>query len=194
MPTTTSPSPPRGPVSRLNDLLVAPGATRAESRLSYLTAGVGATIAGAVGAAAGYPVPIVLLLTVLGFDLFGGAVVNATVSASRRFHTGADVVRRQLVFVAAHVHLPVVALVLPAYPWSTAIVLYAGTLAAAVLIATAAPALKRPLAFAASTVLLVAAVTLSPVPTALAWLAPMLILKLLLGHLLPGSATTEGTS
>lgn len=184
----------RGPASRLNDLLIAPGATRMESWLSYLTACVGAGVAAIIGAAAGYSVPIVLVLAVLGFDLFGGAVVNATASASRRFHTGTAAARRQVTFVATHVHLLVLALILPAYPWSTAIALYAGTLAAAVVIAAASPTLKRPLAFAAATGLLVVAVTVLPAPTALAWLAPVLVLKLLLGHLLPGPSTTRGTS
>ncbi len=62
------------------------------------------------------------------------------------------------------------------------------------MIATASPTLKRPLAFAAATGLLVVAVTVLPAPTALAWLAPVLVLKLLLGHLLPGPSTTRGTS
>lgn len=184
----------RGPASRLNDLLIAPGATRVESWLSYLGALVGAGVAATIGAAADYSVPIVLVLAVLGFDLVGGAVVNATASASRRFHTGTAAARRQVFFVATHVHLLVLALVLPAYPWSTAIALYAGTLAAAAAIAAASPTLKRPLAFAAATGLLVVAVTLLPTPTALAWLAPVLVLKLLLGHLLPGPPTTRGTS
>lgn len=187
----TAPMPlPRRATSRLNDLLIAPGATRMERWLSYLTAVVGAGVAAAIGVAAGYPSPVVVVLAVLGFDLFGGAVVNATASVSRRFHTGVTAARRQVFFVAAHVHLPVLALILPAYPWSTAITLYAGTLAAAVLVATAAPMSKRPLAFAAASGLLVAAVTLLPAPPALAWLAPLLILKLLLGHLLPGPRAT----
>jgi len=175
----------QGVASRLNDLLIAPGSTRMERWLSYLTAFVGAGVAAAIGAAAGYPSPIIVVLAVLGFDLFGGAVVNATAAVSRRFHT-----RRQVIFVAAHVHLPVLALILPAYPWSTAITLYAGTLTAAVVVATAGPTSKRPLAFAAAAGLLVVAVTLLPTPPALAWLAPLLILKLLLGHLLPGPRAT----
>ncbi len=187
----TAPTPlPRRATLRLNHLLIAPGATRVELWLSYLTAAVGAGVAAAIGAAAGYPPPIVVVLAVLGFDLFGGSVVNATASVSRRFHTGATAARRQVLFVAAHVHLPVLALILPAYPWSTAITLYIGTLAAAVLVAAAAPTAKRPLAFAAAAGLLVAAVTLLPAPPALAWLAPLLILKLVCGHLLPGPRAT----
>ncbi|ABP54803.1 hypothetical protein [Salinispora tropica] len=180
----------QGVASRLNDLLIAPGSTRMERWLSYLTAFVGAGVAAAIGAAAGYPSPIIVVLAVLGFDLFGGAVVNATAAVSRRFHTGVTAARRQVIFVAAHVHLPVLALILPAYPWSTAITLYAGTLTAAVVVATAGPTSKRPLAFAAAAGLLVVAVTLLPTPPALAWLAPLLILKLLLGHLLPGPRAT----
>ncbi|HEX5881338.1 MAG TPA: hypothetical protein VF468_23940 [Actinomycetota bacterium] len=49
--------------------------------------------------------------------------------------------------------------------------------AGAVVVLAAPPELRRPVAFAATT---------------LAWFAPVLLIKLLLGHLLPGEAALRG--
>jgi hypothetical protein len=66
--------------------------------------------------------------------------------------------------------------VVPGFGWTAAAAVY-GLVAGAVVVLAAPPELRRPVAFAATT---------------LAWFAPVLLIKLLLGHLLPGEAALRG--
>ena len=52
--------------------------------------------------------------------------------------------------------------------------------------------LRRPVAFAATMPASAIALTAVTVPPAVAWFAPVLLIKLLLGHLLPGEAAPRG--
>ncbi|MEU3275232.1 hypothetical protein ABZ639_30645 [Saccharomonospora sp. NPDC006951] len=170
--------------SRLNAVLVAPGASAAELRLSYGAAVSGLVFAAAVALANGLSVLQSVVLLVLGFDLVGGVVVNATTAASRRFHDAGSSRWRPILFVAAHVHLFVVAALFPGLPWLTAVVLYLGTLGSGLLAVLAPPRLRVPVAFTGAAALLVLATALLPVPAELAWISPLLTVKLLLAHLL----------
>ncbi|ASO18303.1 hypothetical protein AHOG_03225 [Actinoalloteichus hoggarensis] len=174
-------------LERVNALLVAPGASGGESWLGYGAAVIGAAFGLIVGAVSGATPLQVTVLALLGFDLFGGAVVNATAAATRRFHGARASRRRQWGFVAAHVHLLGVALVFPGYPWATAVVQYSTILLAACVILLVDEPLRRPVAFAVGSVLfsLLPFVTATVVPVELAWIAPLLVTKLLLGHLVP---------
>ncbi|APU12756.1 MULTISPECIES: hypothetical protein [Actinoalloteichus] len=180
--------PGRGsPLARMNAVLVAPGASSVEAWLSYGAALVGAAF-GLVAGAVSESTPLQLvLLVLLGFDLFGGAVVNATAAASRRFHGAQSSRVRRWGFVAAHLHLLGVALMFPDYSWAVAVLLYSVILLAAALILLVNEALRRPVAFAACSVILplVAVATATGVPAELSWIAPLLVIKLLLGHLVP---------
>lgn len=86
----------------------------------------------------------VIILALVGFDVFGGVVVNATPSGSRRFH-GPDTPRWSgLGFVVFHIHPLSLALLVPdEMPWPTAIVAYAGVVLSAVFIIRAPPFFGR---------------------------------------------------
>jgi hypothetical protein len=78
------------------------------------------------------------------------------------------------VALAVDTGLPVV---VPGFGWTAAAAVYGLVVAGAVVVLAAPPELRRPVAFAATT---------------LAWFAPVLLIKLLLGHLLPGEAALRG--
>jgi hypothetical protein len=58
----------------------------------------------------------------------------------------------------------------------------------ALVVPAAPPRLRQPVAFGTTTLALAAALTGITVPAALVWFAPVMLIKLLLGHLLPGEA------
>lgn len=187
--TPTTP-PHRSLLSRLDAALTAPDATSTERALGYGTALVGAALAVvlavAPGDGAGLAVWQVALLALVGFDLFGGVVVNATVTGSRRFHAPGASRRGLVTFTAVHVHPLVVAALVPGLPWSTALVTYAGILGVVAVVALLVPpAVRAPVAFAGAAVLVALLVTvLAPEPW-VAWVGPLLVLKLVLSHALP---------
>lgn len=170
-------------------MLTAPNATSAERLLGYGAGVAGAAIAGALAIAAELPALPTIILIVVGFDLLGGVVVNATPSGSRRFHTPGTPRWQPLGFVAAHVHPFVLALVLPEMQWTTAIVAYAGIVFAAVLVILAPEALREPIAFASAAIVTLVCTSVLLPGAVVAWVAPLLVIKLLLSHLLPHAPT-----
>jgi hypothetical protein len=86
----------------------------------------------------------------------------------------------------AHVQPFVLALVVPGFGWAAAI--YGLVVAGALVVLAAPPRLRHPVAFATTTLALTTALTGITVPAALIWFAPVLLIKPLLGHLLPGEA------
>lgn len=64
------------------------------------------------------------VLALMGFDLCGGAVVNAARTAGRRFHCLEQSARRSLIFCAAHIHTLVPAAVFPLFSMTIAIQFY----------------------------------------------------------------------
>ena len=80
------------PVVVLEDqrLLIAPGATGAETALGYGAALCGSVAMIVLALHADLSVLQTAVLTLMGFDLCGGAVVNATRAAGRRFHLTRD--------------------------------------------------------------------------------------------------------
>jgi hypothetical protein len=183
-------------LQRLDAALTAPDATSAERALGYGTALVGAALVVALAVAPATGADLagwqVALLALVGFDLFGGVAVNATVSGSRRFHAPGTPRHRLVAFTAVHVHPLVVAALVPGLPWSTALVTYAGILAVVAVVALLVPgALRAPVAFAGAAVLVALLVTvLAPEPW-VAWIGPLLVLKLVLSHALPHPAAAS---
>ncbi|MEV0334960.1 hypothetical protein [Nocardia sp. NPDC050717] len=169
----------------LTDRLIAPGATRAEITLGFGVATCGAAGAAALAVRAQHPWFAVAVIAVLAFDLFGGAVVNAMGSAKRWYHRPGRHAGHHLAFVAIHIQPFLLAWVLPAFSWPAAATVYALPLIAAVVV-TATPApMRRPVAFAVTTLGLLAITGLLTVPAEVGWFAPVLMIKLLLAHLLP---------
>jgi hypothetical protein len=175
-------------VERLNAVLVAPQASSAESTLCYLGAVAGAGLAAFGAHRAGLTALPTVVLSVVAFDLVGGAVVNATAAAKRRFHGPGRGRAHHLGFVAAHVQPFLLALTVPGFGWTAAALGYGLALAGAATVLAAGPPIRRPLAFAITAVGSVAALVAAPVPAFLAWVTPVLLVKLLLGHLLPEEA------
>jgi hypothetical protein len=177
---------PTNVLRRLNDQLVAPQASRGELLVAYTAALAGSALATVLAAGAGLSTLPLVVVAVVAFDLFGGAVVNATAAAKRRFHGPGRTRRHQLAFVVAHVQPFGLALVVPGFGWTAAAVIYGLVVVGAVVVLAAPPGLRRPVPFAVTVLALAAALLAVTVPAALAWFAPVMFIKLLLGHLLPG--------
>ncbi|WP_280303375.1 hypothetical protein [Nocardia neocaledoniensis] len=172
----------------LTDRLIAPGATRAEITLGFTVAACGAAGAAGLALRAQYPWFAVAVIVVLAFDLFGGAVVNAMGSAKRWFHRPGRAAGHHLGFVAIHVQPFLLAWAVPAFSWSAAATVYVLTLIGAVVVTATPTALRRPVAFAVTTLGLLVVTGLLAVPAEVGWFAPVLMIKLLLAHLLPEDA------
>ena len=127
----------------------------------------------------------VLLVAVVGYDLIGGVLVNATGAAKRWYHRPGTR-RGRLIFVAAHlVHLVVIAgLVLPS-DWAWLAVNAGILLSGAAAIESVSLAIRRPLAAGWVVMAALLNLILVPLPAALAWFAPFFFLKLLVFHQVP---------
>ncbi|SFD46826.1 hypothetical protein [Streptomyces aidingensis] len=170
-------------------LLVGPGASAGERRVTAVTAGCGAFTAVAWPAWQGGAGWHWWQYAVVALDLFGGAAANATDAARRWWHRPGRGARHRLGFVVAHGQPFVLALTVPGYGWATAAATHGAVLAAAVAVTAAPGPLRRPVAHGAAA-LVTAGLLLIP-PDAgpyLAWVAPVLAVKLLLAHLLPEGA------
>lgn len=169
-----------------NDQLVAPGASSAELVVSYLTALVGAAFAVWLAVMSRFDPVAVVVLGLVAFDLFGGAVVNATAAAKRLFHGPGRSAGKRMLFVAGHIHVFLVALVVPGYSWLAAGLTYAMAVAGGLVVVAAPDDVRRPIAFSVTVLTIAICLTSVTMPVALLWLTPVLAIKLLLGHLLPG--------
>lgn len=169
----------------ITDRLIAPDATRAEIALGYTAAASGAVTAGLMAWQAGQSPVVMAVVALVGFDLFGGAVVNATASAKLWYHRPGRSSRHHLGFVAAHVQPFVLALAVPGYGWWTAAAIYVMVLSAAVGVVSSPRRVRTSVAFAGAVFGVAVTVALLPVPGFLLWFGPVLFIKLLLAHLLP---------
>ena len=180
------------PVVVLEDqrLLIAPGATGAETALGYGAALCGSVAMIVLALHADLSVLQTAVLTLMGFDLCGGAVVNATRAAGRRFHCPEQRARRSLLFCAAHIHILVLAAIFPLFSMTTAVQFYIGLVASCAAARCAPPRLRSPIAYATATVLLMTWNIAPPLagavlPPYIAWVLPVMTIKLLLAHLVP---------
>jgi hypothetical protein len=82
----------------------------------------------------------------------------------------------------------VLALVVPGFGWTAAAAVYGLVVAGAVVVLAVPPGLRRPAAFAATVLALPAVLITVTVPVTVAWVPPVLFVKLLLAHLLPEEA------
>ena len=173
-------------------VLIAPGAPRGDLRLGYGAGILGVLIGAVAGLAHGGGPLLVTVLALRGFDRFGGAVVNAMTSGSARFHGNAGSRKRRLLFVALHAHILVLALITPGLSWFVAATLYTIQLVAAAVIEVVPQRHRRAVAFACASVVATTAVTFVSVPAVVAWVVPVLCIKLLLGHLVPARGVVGG--
>ncbi|MFC8385636.1 hypothetical protein [Nocardia sp. NPDC057272] len=169
----------------ITDRLIAPNATRSEAALCYSAAVAGAAVAGLLARHAGGSAVVIIVVALVGFDLFGGAVVNATDSAKRWFHRPGRDARHHLAFVAIHAQPFLLALVVPGFGWWTAAAIYGFVVVAAIAVTATPRHLRTPVAFAATVFGATLTTAVLAVPTFLVWFGPVLLIKLLLAHLLP---------
>lgn len=127
----------------------------------------------------------VALLAVVGVDLIGGVLTNATGAAKRWYHRPGSR-RSRLTFIAGHtVYLTTIALLVlpPDWPWlgvNTIILLVAAFVIEAVPLT-----IRRPVAAGWVLVAILLNLILVPLPAALVWFVPMFYLKLLVFHQTP---------
>ncbi|MEU8760058.1 hypothetical protein [Streptomyces sp. NPDC048659] len=184
------PDAPPGLAGRL-ERFMGPGKSRAESAVeaaglvlcgSLLAVGVGTS-----GLWHAWSAAQCAVVALIGLDLIGGVLTNATNAAKRWYHRPAPGARRtRLLFVSAHLlHLLAMGLVVLSGDWRWTLGNGALLLAGAAVVEFTPLQLKRP----ASMAVLMAAVLVNlfwlEVPAALAWFAPLFFLKLLVCHLVP---------
>lgn len=181
---------PRPGLAGMVDRLAGPGATRAELLLQFGVAFAAAAAAGIWYARTADSRPwMIAIAIVLGFDLAGGVVTNATVSAKRWFHREGQGFAQHLGFIAVHVlHLAVIAFVALPASWHYFGVASGMLIGGALVILLSPPALTRPMALAVFAVVLVVHRGVLPVPTGLEWFTPIFFLKLFVSHLVPEGA------
>ncbi|WP_433696533.1 hypothetical protein [Nocardiopsis sp. CA-288880] len=184
--------PRSGPLARtlrgLATALVGPDPSPGETAATLVSAAAGAALAVGACLAAGLPAAATAVTGVVALDFFGGAAATSTAAAKRRYHAPGRAFRHHLGFVALHVQPFALALFVPGFDWWTATALYLLALGCAAAVGLAPLPLRPPVAFCATATGSAAALLLLPVPDALSWLAPVMLVKLLLGHMLPGAA------
>lgn len=169
----------------MTDRLIAPDATREEIALGYTAAVLGATTAGLLAWRAGQSAVVIVVVALVGFDLFGGAVVNATASAKRWYHRPGRSSRHHLGFVAAHIQPFILALLVPGFGWWTAAATYGIVFLAAAAVSSSPGRILTPVAFTCAVFGIAVTTAVLTVPAFLLWFGPVLLVKLLLAHLLP---------
>jgi hypothetical protein len=160
--------------------------TPGENVLVLCASGVGALFAAVRIAHVNQSWLVIAVVAVMGFDIFGGAVCNATATTRAWYHRDGKGWRDHLLFVAPHLaYVAVVAAMLRPQrvdaPYGLALSL--GILVGAAAIIAAPGRLKTPIAFIAYLILSIGMIlSFGPTP-GLEWFVPALLLKLFVGHL-----------
>lgn len=173
------------PRSRWSARLYGPGASRGEVLLVWTSVGVGAAVL--LGTApSSWPWWRDLVAVVLAVDLMGGVTANSLGSAKAHYAGDPAVpagcrLRSQVGFALAHVHPFVLVALFPGASIDWAAAWYVAVLAGVLGVRLAPLHLQRPLGTAAgaAAVLVVSGVEQ---PAGLAWVGPVLVLKLVLAH------------
>lgn len=137
-------------------------------------------------AAQGAPVLLLVVGGLLGLDVIGGAVANATETTKCWYHRLGVGLPQHFAFIAVHlIHVFAIAWIFRGNDLKFFALFGLALLVAAVTVLAAPPYLKRPVAAG----LYLGAVALglyAATPTVgLEWFVPALFLKLLVGHLVP---------
>jgi len=189
-----SPAPRSGWKGQL-DRLIGPGATPAELILQLMPS-VGAAITAPLYASTlsiDWSPWQLGLIAILGFDLVGGVLTNATATAKRWYHRPGPGWRQHMGFVGVHlVHIGLVALLLRGGDG----LFFAGVasylLLAAGLILASPLYLQRPVALGLYGLALLGDRYLFIPTPVLEWFLPLFFLKLLVSHLLKETAYRPG--
>ena len=125
------------------------------------------------------------LISLLGFDLVGGVLTNATSSAKRWFHRAGQTWQHHLAFVSIHiVHIFLVALLFRGSDWSFFLIVSSYLIGSSILILQTPLYLQRPIAFGLYGLALLGNSYLFAPTVGLEWFLPLFFLKILISHLL----------
>lgn len=171
-----------------SDWLMGTGATRAERVTVWIATAIGVAAVLWTGST-DWAWWQWALVAVLAFDVAGGVTANALNSAKRQYHgssareTGAArrVLTSSSLFTAAHLHPFLVVLAIPGATWAWALFWYVACTSSVLAVGRVPLYLRRPVAFAAVTTLLIAGLAVSA-PAGLGWFGPVLALKLVAAH------------
>ena len=169
------------------DRFIGPGATPAELALQ-LVPSVGAAIAASLYAST---LPMdwspwqLCLIGILGFDLIGGILTNATAAAKRWYHRPGQSWQQHMTFVTAHLfHIGLVAMLFRGGDVRFFVGVSSYLLLAAGLILHSPLYLQRPIALGFYSLALLGNLYLFAPTPGLEWFLPLFFLKLLISHLL----------
>lgn len=169
------------------DRIAGPGASPAENILVLTGAGLGAAavLVHVAWERPGWGVVAVVVVTLMAADIGGGVIANATPAGSRWWHRPGQGPRQHLLFVAAHVHPWVLALLVPGWSWQDAAVVHGTVLAASVAVVASPRRLRRPVAMGVASAALVVLLAATAAPAGVEWVGPLLVVKLVIAHLVP---------
>ena len=179
---------PRPGFPGLLDRITGPEATTAELLVQFIPSALFALIAPiyAHNLAVDYTSWQLGLISLLGFDLVGGVLTNATSSAKRWFHRSGQTWQHHLAFVSIHlVHIFLVALLFRNLNWGFFAILSSYLIGASILILQTPLYLQRPVALGLYGLALLANLYLFEPTVGLEWFLPLFFLKILVSHLLP---------
>lgn len=173
------------------DRLIGPGATTAELMLQLVPSVVAAIAAPLYASTLLIDWTIWQLgaIAILGFDLVGGVLTNATAAAKRWYHRPGQGWRQHLTFVSVHlVHIGVVALLFRGGDGLFVLSIASYLLLAAGLILVSPLYLQRPIALGLYSLALLGDRYLFVPTPGLEWFLSLFFLKLLVSHLLSETA------
>ena len=180
------PTPRSGWLGQL-DRFIGPGATPTELALQ-LVPSVGAAIAAPLYASTlsmDWSPWQLGLIGILGFDLVGGILTNATAAAKRWYHRPDQGWRQHMTFVTVHLfHIGLVALLFRGGDVRFFMGVSSYLLLAAGLILRSPLYLQRPIALGLYSLALLGNLYLFAPTPGLEWFLPLFFLKLLISHLL----------
>ena len=177
------------------DRLIGPGATFSENTLILVSSVVGAVGAAAPFVLAGFPLVKVIVATLLGLDIIGGAVANATNTTKAWYHRPGIGWLQHLGFLTPHlIHIFFVAWLFraPSFDFGYMLITGLALLISGLIVILSPESLKRPIAAGLYLIVLVIALYITGLTPRLEWFVPALFLKLLIGHLVPEIILTRG--
>lgn len=169
----------RSMIRRLSAPIIGPHATAAELTLSWgaaLVAGLGQAVAAVW---LDYSALQTVVAVMFAIDVGGGVVVNSTISGRAWWHRP-EYQYRGLFFIA-HVHVLVVAALWPSVSKIDAVFVYAYVLMCATVTTRVPREIALPVSVALTSIGIVVTEHVQ-LPHGLAWLPPLLLLKLVVGH------------
>lgn len=169
------------------DRFIGPGATRAEWLLELIPSVIAAIAAPLYALTLSYawtPLQLVLI-ALLGFDIMGGIITNATATAKRWYHRPGQGWRQHLAFVSLHIfHIALVAQIFRGGDGGFLAIVSVYLIIASMIILRSPLYLQRPVALGLYGLALLGDRYLLSPTFGLEWFLSFLLLKLLVSHLL----------